>query len=193
MIAHLCGKIKSVFENGVIIDVNGVGYEVICSKRIIRQAQTHDEIFLYTTLSIREDSWTLFGFASEQEKFWFKQLTSVQGVGGRMAIAILSVLSDDDIYQAFVSGDRTAFSKASGVGTKLSMRIISELKDKIVGKVNFIINEQNVSNVIDDVMSALINLGYQRADVVNVISSISDKNDKNFDELLKTALSKLSL
>lgn len=194
MIAHLKGIVEKVSESSVILDVNGVGYNVICSSRTLGEAKNEPHLKLYTELIVREDAWTLYGFLTEREKFWFNTLTAVQGVGGRVAVAILSALSDDEIYNGFLSGDKNTFTKAAGVGPKLSMRIISELKDKIVGKVSI---EQSIaipikSGVVDDVISALTNLGYQRGDVVNVISKMGVSDDISFDALLKQALSRIA-
>lgn len=194
MIAHLKGVVENISENSLVLDVNGVGYNVICSSRTLGEAKSEPHLKLCTELVVREDSWTLYGFSSEQERFWFNTLTSVQGVGGKVAIAILSALSDDEIYNGFLSGDKNTFTRASGVGPKLSMRIISELKDKIVGKINVV---QTVavpvkSGVVEDVISALSNLGYQRSDVVNVISKMEVTEDMSFDSLLKKALSRIA-
>jgi Holliday junction DNA helicase RuvA len=198
MIAYLKGTIEKISENSVIIDVNGVGYSVICSARTVNEARNYSGVMqLFTVLNVREDSWTLFGFISERERFWFNTLISVQGVGGKAAIAILSALSDDDIYNAFLTGDKAMFTRADGVGAKLATRIVSELKDKVVGKID--INTEMTampkvaeSGVVNDVVSALANLGYQKTDVMRVILAMQPDRDVVFDVLLKRVLSKLS-
>lgn len=194
MITHLVGTVEKILENSLVLDVNGIGYNVICSSRTLNEAKNDPHIKIYTVLVVREDAWTLFGFLSEQEKFWFNTLTSVQGVGGKVAVAILSALSDDEIYNGFLSGDKNTFTKASGVGPKLSMRIITELKDKIVGKIDIVQSAviPIKSEVVEDVISALTNLGYQRGDVVNAVSKIGEAKDMSFDSLLKRALNKLT-
>jgi Holliday junction DNA helicase RuvA len=184
-------------ENSIIVDVSGVGYCVLCSSRTINEVRSYSGIVhIFTALNIREDSWTLYGFISERERFWFNTLTSVQGVGGRVAIAILSALSDDDIFNAFFTGNRDAFTKADGVGVKLATRIITELKEKVIGKMDFNaavgIPAVGESSVINDVISALLNLGYQKADVLRVISAMQIDSEITFDVLLKRILSKLS-
>ncbi|MDR0678052.1 MAG: Holliday junction branch migration protein RuvA [Holosporaceae bacterium] len=197
MIAYLKGTVDKVAENSIIIDVNGVGYSVICSSRTIGEARNHlDAIHIFTVLNIREDAWILYGFISEQERFWFNVLTSVQGVGGKVALAILSSLSDDDIYNAFLTGDKNVFTRADGVGLKLATRIITELKDKIVGKIdlNTMGNMAKIheSSVLGDVISALSNLGYQRADIIRTVSSMQISSEMGFDVLLKQILGKMS-
>lgn len=194
MIAHLKGIVENVSENSLVLDVNGVGYNVICSARTLDVAKNEPHLKIFTELVVREDAWTLYGFSSEQEKFWFNTLTGVQGVGGKVAIAILSALSDDEIYNGFLRGDKNTFTRAAGVGPKLSMRIISELKDKVVGKINFVQPTAIPvkSGVVEDVISAMGNLGYQHSDVVNVISKIEITEDMSFDSLLKKALNKIA-
>jgi len=197
MITHIRGRVEKIAENSMVIDVNGVGYSVICSARTINEAQNQAElIHIFTVLNVREDSWTLYGFISEQERFWFNTLISVQGVGGKVAIAILSALSDEDIYNAFLSGDKNVFTRADGVGPKLATRIVSELKDKIVGKIDANIvaamPASGESGTLNDVISALLNLGYQRVDVMRAISSMQIDPNGSFDTLLKKVLSKIS-
>ena len=196
MISHLKGTVEKVTDNSLIIDVNGVGYNVICSSRTISAASRISGIVhLFTELIVREDSWTIYGFISEKEKFWFNTLTLVQGVGGKAAVSILSALSDDDIYNAFLSGDKNLFTRADGIGAKLATRIISELKDKIIGKMeaSFVTSQQiPESSVVNDTMSALINLGYQKSDVCKAIAAIKIEDDTKFDVLFKQILTKLS-
>lgn len=199
MISHLKGTVEKVLDNALIIDVNGIGYKVICSSRTINAAGNASGIvYILTDLVVREDAWTLYGFISESERFWFDKLTSVQGVGGRVAMAILSVLSDDDIYNAFLSTDKDMFTRADGVGQKLASRIISELKEKVVGKTDvasFVPTVQTnvtVSKVANDVISALVNLGYQKSDIYRIMSLMKITDDMEFDVLLRQVLNKIS-
>ena len=199
MISHLKGTVEKVLDNALIIDVNGVGYKVVCSSRTINAASNANGIvYILTELVIREDAWILYGFISESERFWFNKLTSVQGVGGRVAIAILSALSDDDIYNAFLATDKDMFTRADGVGQKLASRIISELKEKVVGKADIAAFapavQANVaaSNVANDVISALVNLGYQKSDIYRIMSTMKIADDIAFDVLLRQVLSKIS-
>lgn len=197
MISHLKGTVESTSENTLVIDVNGVGYSVLCSSRTISAANGASGIVhIYTVLNVREDAWIMYGFISEKERFWFQTLTSVQGVGGKVAIAILSALSDDDIYSAFLANDKTAFTRADGVGPKLAARIISELKDKVVGKISntdikISVPSSEIS-IVNDVISALINLGYQKADIYRIISSMKITNEDKFENILRSVLNKLS-
>ncbi len=199
MISHLKGTVEKVLDNALIIDVNGVGYKVVCSSRTINAASNANGIvYILTELVIREDAWILYGFISESERFWFNKLTSVQGVGGRVAIAILSALSDDDIYNAFLATDKDMFTRADGVGQKLASRIISELKEKVVGKADIaafapaVQTNVAASSVANDVVSALVNLGYQKSDIYRIMSTMKIADDIAFDVLLRQVLSKIS-
>ena len=197
MISHLKGIVEKVSESSMIIDVGGVGYEVICSLRTLNIARDKigTPMHVYTILNIREDAWVLFGFTSEQEKVWFNTLVSVPGVGGKVAMAILSALNDDDIYKAFLNSDKTMLTRADGVGPKLASRLISELKDKVVGKIDLRVLPEiknSESAVIQDVISAISNLGYQRIEILEAISKLVIKNDENFELLFKKVLAKLS-
>ena len=197
MISHLKGIVEKVSESSMIIDVGGVGYEVICSLRTLNIARDKigTPMHVYTILNIREDAWVLFGFTSEQEKVWFNTLVSVPGVGGKVAMAILSALNDDDIYKAFLNSDKTMLTRADGVGPKLASRLISELKDKVVGKIDLRVLPEiknSESAVIQDVISAISNLGYQRIEILEAISKLDIKNDENFELLFKKVLAKLS-
>ncbi|MDR0555448.1 MAG: Holliday junction branch migration protein RuvA [Holosporaceae bacterium] len=197
MITHLKGTVNKIAESSVVVDVNGVGYSVVCSARTLNEARNYSGLMhIFTVLSVREDSWTLYGFISEQERFWFNTLTSVQGVGGKVAMAILSVLSDEDIYHVFLTSDKNMLTRADGVGPRLALRIITELKEKVIGKVNLnipmTIPASSEPGVWSDVISALVNLGYQRADILRVISSLQMSEDAGFDVLLKRVLTRLS-
>lgn len=192
MITHLKGRVEEIYDNSIDLDVQGVGYNVLCSSRFLGSLKIGDEIKVFTDLTIREDSWIFFGFKDLEEKRWFKLLTSVQGVGGRVGIAILSACSKDDLYNAFLSSDKKIFLKASGVGTKLAARIISELKERVVGKFEISNIETSANEVIEDVISALLNLGYSRVDIISEISKQHIDSSTKFDILLKQVLSKLS-
>lgn len=202
MISHLKGTVEKVLNNTLIIDVNGIGYKVVCSSRTIAAANcAHGVIHIFTELSVREDAWILYGFVSESERFWFNKLISVQGVGGKVAIAILSALSDNEIYNAFITADKNVFTRAEGVGLKLASRIIIELKDKIIGKAEVLpfihnTNQNNVDNLdnntVNDVISALVNLGYPKSDICKIISSMKLSKGIEFSVLLKQVLGKIS-
>ena len=132
MIAKLRGIIDTIADDFCIIDVNGVGYLVAASSKTLSKLSIGSEATLLTEMVVREDSLSLFGFADAWEKEWFNTLTKVQGVGAKVCLSILSVLTPTQLAQAIGAQDKTSFCRASGVGPKLAARIVTELKDKIV-------------------------------------------------------------
>src|SRR6478735_4377681 len=132
MIARLSGNLAELTVDGAVIDVAGVGYQIHCSGRTLEAlGPVGGEVLLLTELQVREDAWTLFGFGSAVERDAFRALTSVQGVGGRLAMAILSALSPDELARAVSQDDKAMIGRANGVGPKLAARIANELRGKL--------------------------------------------------------------
>src|SRR5215212_3775466 len=132
MIARLSGTLAEITADGAVIDVGGVGYQVLASARTLDSlGPVGGEATVLTELQVREDAWTLFGFGSAGERDSFRALTSVQGVGGRVAMAILSTLSPDELARAIAPEDKAMIGRANGVGPKLAARIANELKGKL--------------------------------------------------------------
>jgi Holliday junction DNA helicase RuvA len=132
MIARLTGKLAETSADTAIIDVGGVGYLVHASSRTLEAiGPVGGDVLILTELQVREDAWTLFGFGSIVERDSFRALTSVQGVGGRLALAILSVLTPDELARAVSQGDKAMIGRANGVGPKLAARIANELQGKL--------------------------------------------------------------
>lgn len=209
MIARLKGIIDYIDKDNVIIDINGVGYQVFCSASTILSLQIGKEVIFDIITVVKEDSFTLYGFASVLDKQWFEILTSVQGVGAKVGLAIQSVHTSDSLFTAVASGDSLAFTQANGVGPKLANRIVLELKDK-VAKTNFTQNsitkpEPNVANidnnsvnnsVVEDTISALINLGYNRSNaftaVGKVVKNMNGEEEVTVADIVPLALNELS-
>jgi len=171
MIGKLKGLIDSYGEDFVILDVNGVGYVVHCSTRTLQQLPRVGEASaLAIETQVREDSIRLFGFASEAERDWFRLLQSVQGVGAKVALAILSILPANDLASAIAMQDKASVSRAPGVGPKLAARIVAELKDKApaFGAADSALarlsgeEPDGAPSAARDAISALVNLGYGR-------------------------------
>jgi Holliday junction DNA helicase RuvA len=148
---------------------------------------------------IREDGWLLYGFASPEEREWFKLLLTVQGVGAKVALSILSVLKPSDVFQAIFYEDNTKLCMADGVGGKLALRIINELKDKkmpsqqstdISPAIGGELSASRPAGVVLDVTSALVNLGYKKADILNVLKDVP--SEQGFEEAFRQALSRLT-
>ena len=204
MIAKLTGKITRANNESVIIDVNGVGYLVFCSAKTLEVVSKNEEVTsLLVETHVREDHIHLFGFFEEAEQNCFKILTTVQGVGAKVALGILSSWSPDKLANAISAGDKNLITKAPGVGPKLAARIITELKDKMgsVYESQIITNYDQKSlnkkvdeGVISDVISALENLGYQRGNAYAASLAAADRlgDSVSLQVLIREALSELS-
>lgn len=203
MIAKLKGIVDSIFEDNCIVDVNGVGYLVSASSKTLGRLNKGAEVSLLIETVVREDSISLFGFYDAWEKEWFNTLTKVQGVGAKVCLSILSALSPSQLAQAVSAQDKNSFLRASGVGPKLAARLVTELKDKIVtvpvGEVSFadvspdVEVEKQISvpenNLMDDVISALVNLGYQRMEAYKVVVKVYEHNSSaSVSELIRLSL-----
>ncbi len=172
MIGKLRGKVDAVGESYLLIDVNGVGYEVQASAKTLRNLKAGDEVSLTIDTHVREDAIKLFGFQSEHERSWFRTLQSIQGVGAKVALAVLSVLSPQDLANAIALGHWAAVEEAPGVGKKLAQRIVMELKDKApalsvaglhvpTGAPGSAASSAAIANhAAAEAISALTNLGY---------------------------------
>ena len=204
MIAKLTGKITRANDESVIIDVNGVGYLVFCSTKTLEAISRKEDITsLLVETHVREDHIHLFGFFEEAEQNCFKILTTVQGVGAKVALGILSSWSPDKLANAISAGDKNLITKAPGVGPKLAARIITELKDKMgsVYESQIItnygqksVNKKVDEGVISDVISALENLGYQRGNAYAASIAAAERlgDSVSLQVLIREALSELS-
>jgi len=205
MIAKLRGIIDSIYEDSTIVDVNGVGYLVSASSRTLSKLMRGAEATLLIETVVREDSISLYGFYDAWEKEWFNTLTKVQGVGAKVCLSILSALTPSQLAQAVAAQDKASFSRASGVGPKLAARLVTELKDKVVtvpmGDVKIedlggdgvplqITPQKDVQDsVLEDVISALVNLGYQRLEAFKAASKVYASNEeKSISELIRLSL-----
>lgn len=195
MIARLSGILVETAADSAVIDVRGVGYLLLASARTLSALPgTGGEVILLTELQVREDSMTLFGFGSAAEREAWRQLTSVQGVGGRLALAILSILAPDDLSRAVAAGDKASISRASGVGPKLAQRIALELQGKLglpaaLGPGGGPVPSGGATG---DALSALANLGFRPAEAsVAVSAAAADLGpEATLDALVRLALRK---
>ncbi len=202
MIALLKGLIESLDTNSVLLDVNGVGYEVFTSSRTLSKIGGVGEATkLYIHTHVREDHIHLFGFADKSEKEWFTILTTVQGVGAKMGLSILSTIPAEQLATTIAAQDKAILTQVSGVGPKLAGRILTELKDK-AGKMalsatsftpantqNPITNTENTA--ANDAVSALVNLGYGQTEAFSAIAKISNQSDE-VQTLITLGLKELS-
>jgi holliday junction DNA helicase RuvA len=181
MIGKLRGVIDSYGEDFVVVDVSGVGYVVHCSSRTLQHLPSVGEA---ATLSIethvREDLIRLYGFRSDQEREWFRLLQTVQGVGAKVALGILSVLDPGALATAIATGDKASVSRGPGVGPKLAARIVAELKDKApafagvdpaVIRLSDAVDHAKAPQPVSDAVSALVNLGYAQGQAYAAIAA----------------------
>jgi Holliday junction DNA helicase RuvA len=193
MIARLQGKLLETTADAALIDVGGVGYQVLLSGSTLAAiGSPGGDLTLLTELQVREDAWTLFGFGSAAERDSFRALTSVQGVGGRVALAILSVLSPNELARAVAQDDKAMIGRANGVGPKLAARIANELRGKLGNAVGGAAAPVPRAGAAADALSALANLGFKPADASAAVNAAQDElgAEANLDALVRLALKK---
>jgi Holliday junction DNA helicase RuvA len=204
MIGKLRGIVDSYGEDAVILDVGGVGYQVHCSARTLAALPPPGEA---TTLAIethvREDQIRLFGFTSEFEREWFRLLQTVQGVGAKVALAVLGTLRPSELASAIASRDKASIARTPGVGAKVAERIVTELKDKVpafasvdpaVAKLSGDLEERLAPQPVADAVSALVNLGYGLPQATAAIAAAVRNNADNTDTatLIRQGLKELA-
>jgi len=176
MIARLTGILDAIGEDHAVIDVNGVGYLVFCSARTLRTlGERGAQVSLAVETHVREDHIHLYGFADAVERDWFRLLTTVQGVGAKVALAILGTLSPEDLANALMAEDKASLTRAPGVGPRVATRTLAELRDKAgeltsVRTAQLSAGEAAPTGAVDDAVSALVNLGYRRADAFGAVA-----------------------
>ncbi|MDV3257357.1 MAG: Holliday junction branch migration protein RuvA [Sphingomonas sp.] len=197
MIARLHGTLLETSAEGAIVDVQGIGYQVQLSSRTLDAlGPVGGEVTILTELQVREDGWTLFGFGSAGERQSFRHLTSVQGVGGRVALAILSVLSPDELALAVSRGDKAMVARANGVGPKLAQRIVNELAGKLGSPALAAASGAPApqGGAAADAVSALANLGFKAGEASAAVAAAQAElgPGANLDALVRLALRKSS-
>jgi len=205
MIALLKGRIEELSDGWAVIDVNGVGYLVFCSSRTLGQLVVGEAATVHVETHVREDHIHLYGFLDANEREWFKLLTIVQGVGAKVALAILSVLSGDELIHAIAAQDKAQVGRANGVGPKLAGRIVTELKDKVAAlalgpgaglkgaRATAPVAGSEASTATRDAVSGLVNLGYSPSDALSAVSHAANKLGEGADvsALIKGGLAEL--
>ncbi|HEX8444453.1 MAG TPA: Holliday junction branch migration protein RuvA [Allosphingosinicella sp.] len=195
MIASLRGRLLSFSADHAVVDVGGVGYLVGASTRTLSSlGAIGDEVVLHTEMLVAEDFIRLVGFGSAEERDWFRLLTSVQGVGARVALGILSALTGNELHRAIMSGDKAMVARSQGVGPKLAQRIVNELKDKAGG---IVLGAQTVppapaGSHAADAVSALQNLGFRPAEAAAAVAKAEEEIGvgASLDALVRLALKK---
>ncbi|MCK6418985.1 MAG: Holliday junction branch migration protein RuvA [Alphaproteobacteria bacterium] len=205
MIGKLTGRVDTILENGVILDVQGVGYVVQASARTLGRLDGQGSpARLLIDTHVREDAISLYGFIDAAEQRWFRLLTSVQGVGPKAGMAILAACPPERLPVAIASQDKAALQAADGVGPKLALRILTELKDKAANmslsldslSMNERRSPQNIAaesnQSINDAVSALVNLGYGRSEAFAAVLQIREEANDNLQMMIKLALKNLT-
>jgi Holliday junction DNA helicase RuvA len=198
MIALLTGRVEALEEGRCVLDVNGVGYLVHASTRTLAALpQPPDAARLLIETHVREDAIQLFGFADSAERDWFRLLTTVQGVGPRLALSILSALSPRDLISAIASADRASLTRASGVGARLAVRLLTELREKagaMPSSPGITLGVARQPGVAEDALSALVNLGYRRPEAQPAVARAVERlgESASLDALIRESLRELA-
>ena len=211
MIGKLTGILDSAGEDWALVDVGGVGYMVFCSARTLSSlGGSGAAASLLVETHVREDHIHLYGFSDRAERDWFRLLSTVQGVGAKMALSVLSVHAPSDLVQAIAAQDKAALTRASGVGPKIAGRIVAELKDKAGGLVlgpaaalaangggggvGGGVGAAALGGAVGDALSALVNLGYGRSEALGAVARASRRlgENANLEALIRHGLKELS-
>lgn len=194
MIRTLSGKVSDILGSLVIIEVSGIGFEVICSRSVLGKLRPGDDARIITSLQVSESGSVLYGFGSELEREFFLRLTSVKGVGGRTAIAVLSELSIDEAVSAVSSADISAFTRVPGIGRKTAERLCFELKNIASLRTDHEdMNSQTKHDNAEGVIDALLSLGFTRSDAGGVINLLRAAHSEDFSGLSEEELLRLAL
>jgi Holliday junction DNA helicase RuvA len=200
LIAKLKGVVDSVDVDSAVVDVGGVGYLVAASARTLRELSPGDEVTVLVETIVREDAISLYGFLDSGERDWFRILTTVQGVGAKVALSILSTLSPQEIARAIAAQDRATLSRPAGVGPKLAARLATELKDKAAAfgpaPVVKLVDAKAVpvGSVNEDAVSALVNLGYKRVEAFGAVARVTQRlgGEARLDAVIRAGLQELA-
>lgn len=200
MIGRLRGTVDSVADDSCVVDVGGVGYVVFASARTLKDLAAGREATLLIETIVREDAIALYGFLATAERDWFRIMTTVQGVGAKVALSLLSTLAPDQLANAIVAQDRTSLSRAPGVGPRLAARLLTELKDRAAAwgatptvRVPSAAGHDESAPVNEDAVSALVNLGYRRPEALGAIARVATRlgSDARLDALIREGLREL--
>ncbi|MEJ8776358.1 Holliday junction branch migration protein RuvA [Pseudogracilibacillus sp. ICA-222130] len=192
MIAYIKGQLAFILDESIIVDVGGIGYEIVCPNPFIYQNSLQKELFIFTYHHVREDNQTLYGFKDEEEKYLFTKLISVSGIGPRSAVAILGNADVNEFITAIEQEDEKYLTKFPGVGKKTARQIILDLKGKLTAVFSMEETTTTVSPTssahISEAKEALKALGYTDKEINHVMSQLKKENITETDELIRKAL-----
>ncbi|WP_404862784.1 Holliday junction branch migration protein RuvA [Georhizobium sp. MAB10] len=203
MIGKLKGTVDEIGEDHVVVDVHGVGYVAYCSGRTLSKLAVGEAVILHIETYVREDVFRLYGFLSTLEREWFRLLQSVQGVGSKVALAVLTTLTASELANAIALQDKATVARAPGIGPKVALRIVTELKAKApafagdaAGAIGFKqeLGEGVASAPISDAVSALTNLGYSRDQAASAVAAAvrTAGEDADSAKLIRLGLKELA-
>jgi len=197
VIARLTGRVESLEADRCVVDVSGVGYLVQASTRTLAALPTGETASLLIETVVREDAIVLYGFADGAEREWFRLLTTVQGVGAKVALSILSTLAPNDLIAAIQAGDRGSLTRAPGVGSKLAVRLLTELREKAGAMptgVGFTVVRPAPAGTAGDALSALTHLGYRRPEAQAAVAKVLERlgDDLALDAVIRESLKELA-
>lgn len=207
MISYIKGELTEIFNDMIIVESNGIGYNINVPVSVIEQISSiGNEVKIYTYLNVKEDECSLFGFLTRDDLNMFKMLISVNGIGPKVAVGALSNISSDDLRFAVLSDDVAAIKALPGIGPKTAQKLIIELKDKLkldeVFEAALARNTQgsaaqtgssNVVMIRNDAVEALVSLGYSGKDALNAVKAVEDIENKDSETVLKEALKNLAI
>ena len=202
MYSYIKGTLEETMEDKIVVDNHGIGYNINVPARVLDAlAPVGSEVKVYTYLNVKEDAFSLYGFLTKDDIKVFKLLLGVGGIGPKGALAILSVMSTDDLRFAVMGGDAKAIAKAPGVGGKTAQRVILELKDKL--NIEDVFEEKDMPHVSGGVpetktvkseaVQALVALGYSSSEALSVLSKIEITEEMNVEDVLKAALKQMAM
>lgn len=200
MFAFIKGEVENLDEGIIIVENNNIGYEILVPADVVSEVTIGMEVKLYTYFHVKEDAMTLFGFLSREDLNIFKKLITVNSVGPKSALSIMSTLTTSDLITAIISGDSKAISKAPGVGSKSAQKIILELKDKfdnedILGTAagfNSASGNSVNSSAVNDAIETLVALGYGKSQALKSVSAVEIKDDYEAGDIVSLALKNIN-
>lgn len=202
MYSYIKGTLEETMEDKIVVDNHGIGYNINVPSRVLDAlAPVGSQVKVYTYLNVKEDAFSLYGFLTKDDIKVFKLLLGVGGIGPKGALAILSVMSTDDLRFAVMGGDAKAIAKAPGVGGKTAQRVILELKDKL--NIEDVFEEKDMPQVSggvpgtktvkNEAVQALVALGYSSSEALSVLSKIEITEEMNVEDVLKAALKQMAM
>lgn len=198
MIAYIKGKLTYIQDNAVVVDVGGIGYEIICGNPFVFQSSLNEEIFIHTYHHVREDVQSLYGFKNEDEKYLFTKIISVSGIGPKSGIAILGSVDVSEFVAAVEQEDEKYLTQFPGVGKKTARQIILDLKGKLTSLLSIFdqleevdTTKQAVPNSVNEAQEALKALGYSDQEIRSIVPALRKEGDLTTDEVIRKALALL--